>query len=258
MSQIAFGVVGSVADLARRGYRAVDADVWREFAFVSASAYSLALPRREAVVARPDDGHLPVVLVHGLGGNRGTFWPLRLYLRAHGRRRIYSFGFPKGTVEEIAAALVDFVDDVLRANGEKRVDIVCHSLGGLVARYALQRLGLKRKVGTLVTLATPHGGTHAARYVNTVLTRPLRPDSNLLKGLNGENLSRAPWRFFAVMSDRDIYVVPKEGMRHEAAETIFLPGLSHAEHLVSPRVFRTVLECLDADECRRGAFTDLR
>jgi len=36
-------------------------------------SYSLLLPRREHVVDRGADEFLPIVLVHGLGGNRGAW-----------------------------------------------------------------------------------------------------------------------------------------------------------------------------------------
>ena len=64
-----------------RLFEKVNPDVWRELGYVTASSYSLMLPRREQVVDRGADGFLPIVLVHGLGGNRGLWWPLRLFLR---------------------------------------------------------------------------------------------------------------------------------------------------------------------------------
>jgi triacylglycerol esterase/lipase EstA (alpha/beta hydrolase family) len=222
----------------------VNPDVYREAGFTAIQAYSLVLPRREAVRALPSDGFPPLVLVHGLGGNRGTWLPLRLFLRALGRRRVYAFGYEQGTIQEHAERLAAFVGEVLAATGEPRADVVAHSLGGIVARYAVQRLGLAAKVGTLVTLASPHGGTYAACYANTALTRALRPDSAVLADLNAGDPAAFPVRLVAVYSDRDVYVVPKERMTHPAAENLFLPGLSHTQHLVSARVFRAVAEAL--------------
>jgi pimeloyl-ACP methyl ester carboxylesterase len=219
----------------------VNPDVWREAAFVSASAYSLFIPRREDVVDRAPDGGLPIVLVHGLGGNRGAWTPLRLFLRLHGRRRIFAFGFEEGTLEKIAADLKQFVETVQRVCGEAQVDIVAHSLGGLAARYAIQRLGMAPAVRTLITLATPHRGTYAAHYANTPLTLVLRPESPVLQDLNADDFSQTGIRFTSIGSDRDVYVVPKEMTVHPAAENVFVPGISHSQHLVAPRVFREVL-----------------
>jgi triacylglycerol lipase len=219
----------------------VDADVWREFGYVSLSAYSLAMPRRERIAARRDDGRPPVVLVHGLGGNRGCFTPLRMFLRAVGFARVYSFGYESQAIPEVSASLVEFVHEILETTGESQVDIVAHSLGGVVSRYAIQRLGLARQTRTLVTLASPHQGTFVARYLNTPQVNALRPESELLRELNEGGLRGLGVRFVAMYSDRDIYVLPKEHMTHPDAENIFLPGLSHSQFLIAPSVLREVV-----------------
>jgi hypothetical protein len=237
------GMCGAARALGRTARAAVDAvnpDVWREVGFVSLSAYSLALPKREAVADRGPDDRLPVVLVHGLGGNRGTWTPLRLFLQLHGHRRIYAFGFEGGEIEQHAADLKQFVAAVRAATGADQVDVVAHSLGGLISRWAIQRLDMAPWVRILITLATPHQGTHAAHYANTSLTVPMRPDSALLRELNGDDWTRTGVRLTAVCSDRDVYVVPREMMTHPAAENVFLPGLSHSQYLLSARVFRVV------------------
>jgi pimeloyl-ACP methyl ester carboxylesterase len=222
----------------------VSPDVWRELGYVTMLSYSLLLPRREQVVDRGPDEFLPIVLVHGLGGNRGAWLPFRLFLRINGHRRIYAFGYEEGTVEEHAGDLKDFVDGVLRRTGEAQVDIVAHSLGGIIARYAIQRLGMSVAVRTLVTLAAPHQGTYAARYANTTLTRSLRPESDLIRDLNADDLESCPMRFFSIFSNRDVYVVPAERMTHPAAENVFVPDVSHSQYLVSPKVFKAVASCL--------------
>jgi len=47
--------------------------------------------------------------------------------------------------------------------GEEKVDIVAHSMGGLVATWLLKRLDLGRRVRRVVTLGTPHRGVALAR-----------------------------------------------------------------------------------------------
>jgi pimeloyl-ACP methyl ester carboxylesterase len=248
------GSIGKIRDAAKkigagigRLVDKVNPDVWRELGYVTVSSYSLILPRRELVVDRGADGFLPILLVHGLGGNRGLWWPLRLFLRMNGHRRVYAFGYEDGTIERHAEDLKGFVDQVLQTTGEAQVDIVAHSLGGLISRYAIQRLGLSERVRTLVTLATPHQGTYAARYANTTLTRSLRPNSDVIQDLNGDDLAGYPMQFFSIYSNRDVYVVPLEGMTHPAARNVFLPDVSHSQYLVSPQVFRVVASCLSTE-----------
>ena len=54
------------------------------------------------------------------------------------------------------------VRDAVRALGPGRVHLVAHSMGGLDARFALAHLGLAAYAESLVTVATPHGGTPIA------------------------------------------------------------------------------------------------
>ncbi len=228
-----------------KAWHAVNPDVWHELGCVSLSAYSLFLPRREDVFDRPGGYRTPVVLVHGLGGSRGAWWPMRLYLHAHGRRRLYAFGYEGGSIEEHAGALAGFVSRVLAVTGEERVDIVAHSLGGIIARFAIQRMGLAPHVRTLVTLATPHQGTYAAHYANTDLTRPLRPQSDVIRDLNADDFSALGVDLVCVCSDRDIYVVPPQNMAHPSGRVMTVNGVSHSQHLISTRVFRLVARTLD-------------
>ena len=237
-------VKGGVGNLLGR----VNPDVWRELAFASATSYSLLFPKREEIAECEPDGFAPLVLVHGLGGNRGVWWPLRLFLRLHGHRRVWAFGYEEGTVQDHAGDLLRFVEEVLSVTGEERVDVVAHSLGGIIARYAVQRLGMGPAVRTLVTLATPHQGTWAAQWANTTLTRPLRPDSEMIADLNGEDLSDYGIRLVALHSDRDVYVVPARMMTHPDAENVFVPGVSHTQFLLAPSVFREVAKRLETVE----------
>ncbi|MFA5785600.1 MAG: peptidoglycan DD-metalloendopeptidase family protein [Actinomycetota bacterium] len=68
-----------------------------------------------------------------------------------------------------AAALLDQLRAIHAAHPEAAVDIVAHSQGGLVARYALMLAGATNpdlpRVAHLVTLATPHGGADLAELV---------------------------------------------------------------------------------------------
>ncbi|MDP8255470.1 MAG: alpha/beta fold hydrolase [Candidatus Alcyoniella australis] len=222
----------------------VNPDVWRELACVSSMAYTLVIPKRERVIARDDDGRTPVVLVHGMGGNRGTWTMLRAFLRLTGHRRIYAMGYEDGSVEELAERLTEFVESVREVTGEDQVDVVAHSLGGLITRYAIQRLGMDGHVRKLITLATPHQGSYTAEYADTVQTRQLRPGNPLLKDLNSDDWSRYSTPLICICSDRDVYVVPNELMRHPQGENLFVPNLAHTQYLISPAVFRLVAQSL--------------
>ncbi|MGE3062944.1 MAG: esterase/lipase family protein [bacterium] len=55
-----------------------------------------------------------------------------------------------------AEHLCKFIDKVLAATGASKVNLVCHSMGGLVARAALIGYGYSSKVYKIITVGTPH------------------------------------------------------------------------------------------------------
>lgn len=152
----------------------------------------------------------PIVLVHGILDNRSVFTVLRRTLRRRGFGSVHAvnYSFWTGDVRAAAHQLGRHVDAVREQTGAERVHVVGHSLGGLIARYHVQRMGGSAAVDTLVTLGTPHGGTRTAHLLPTPLARQLRPGSTLL-----EELARpAPGcrtRFLVVWSRLDQMIVPQ-------------------------------------------------
>ena len=55
-----------------------------------------------------------------------------------------------------AKRLAEFIDKVLQATGANKVDIVAHSMGGLVARVAIKNYGCASKVRKLIMVGTPN------------------------------------------------------------------------------------------------------
>ncbi|WP_255649867.1 triacylglycerol lipase [Frankia sp. ArI3] len=146
--------------------------------------------QRGLLVRAPDAAGTPILLVHGLVDNRSVFVRLHHQLRRRGFRRVRAVELPlwTTTVEEGARVLADAVAAAAGDGG--RVHIVAHSLGGLVARYHVQRMGGDRQVDTLITLATPHGGTRLAELVPRALPYP--PARPVTAGLAAAGRARPP------------------------------------------------------------------
>ncbi|MEE1927982.1 alpha/beta fold hydrolase [Streptomyces sp. TRM 70351] len=160
-------------------------------------------------------GPRPVVLVHGFVDNRSVFTLLRRSLTRHGWHRVTCVNYSPLTwdVRSAAAALGEHVADVCERTGQPAVDVVGHSLGGLIARYYVQRLGGDAHVHTLVSLGTPHAGTRAVPALSVhPLVRQMRPGSGLLTELAGP----APGcrtRFVSFWSEDDQVMAPVETAR---------------------------------------------
>jgi len=112
------------------------------------------LPRERFDPAAPHP--TPVVLVHGFLGDPSNFLVLRSFLSSYGVRSFASFSYgPRLDHQRLAPRLGQMIARVCRETGSPRVDVVGHSLGGLVARYLVE-LGDGCRIGRLVTLGSPY------------------------------------------------------------------------------------------------------
>ena len=177
-----------------------------------------------------------VVLVPGYLANRSCFLPMRAYLRARGVKQILAYDYAGSDgIEQAALGLRDYLRRYVRGG---RIDLVCHSLGGLVARAYLQELGGARRVDRCITLGTPHRGTYNAYWVDSRIGRELRPDSALLARLAGSRGAAAGVRVSSIVGGSDNIILPRVFAADEDTELVGEMG--HLGLLFSPRVFKAV------------------
>ncbi|WP_327293220.1 esterase/lipase family protein [Streptomyces sp. NBC_01198] len=177
--------------------------------------------------------HPPVLLLHGFVDNRSTFAVLRRSLHHHGWTQVQALNYSPliGDIRTAAELLGRHVEEICAQSGRRRVDIVGHSLGGLIARYYVQCLGGDRRIRTLVTLGTPHAGTRAVPALAPhPIIRQMRPGSDVLTELAGPAPS-CRTRFVAFWSDLDQLMIPVEAAQlvHPdlPAENVKVSGVGH-------------------------------
>ncbi|MFF5854669.1 esterase/lipase family protein [Streptomyces sp. NPDC012751] len=213
---------------------------------------SAALPAAGGAARLPVRPIPPVVLLHGFIDNRSVFVLLRRALAQHGGQRVESLNYSPLTCDiRIAAELLArHIEEICERTGSARVDIVGHSLGGLIARYYAQCLGGDLRVRTLVTLGTPHSGTRVAPLADAhPIVRQMRPGSAVI-----EELARpAPGcrtRFVSFWSDLDSLMDPLETacLEHPDLDTrnVRVSGIGHLALPVHPAVAAGIREALDA------------
>jgi pimeloyl-ACP methyl ester carboxylesterase len=245
------GVGGWVGQSAAAAYRAVDPDLRHQLAQLPVVGLTLLAPSSARVEPLPDDGHRPVVFVAGLGGTRGNFLPLRWLLWLAGRRRTYALACDTTqTIDRMAVGFAAFVQQVVRRNklppGAK-VDVVAHSMGGLIARLAIEDERVRSRIGTLVTMGTPHSGSHLARFGAFANAINLRPESAVVARLEAQ----VPWRgppsqprLVCLWSRADVIVLPAGSARVEGAENVELTGFTHYSYLLDPTAAPRLLAAL--------------
>ncbi|MFG1669809.1 lipase family alpha/beta hydrolase [Streptomyces sp. Y7] len=214
-----------------------------------------ALPSDTAKL--PTETSPPVVLLHGFIDNRSVFVLLRRNLAQHGRHQVESLNYSPLTCDIRTAAelLGRHIEGICERTGSSRVDVVGHSLGGLIARYYVQRLGGDHRVRILVTLGTPHSGTRVVPLANAhPIVRQMRPGSPVLEEL----ASPAPGcrtHFVSFWSDLDHLMDPLETacIDHPdlLAQNVRVSGVGHLALPVHPAVATGIRQALDAT--RTGA-----
>ena len=98
----------------------------------------------------------PVIFVHGIGAG-ASVWK-QLAIPDHQTFYI-SFSEKYADPQKLVPELAQFIDKVLHKTKQDKVILVCHSMGGLIARQYLTEYPHLHKVGKLILLSTPNLGT---------------------------------------------------------------------------------------------------
>jgi pimeloyl-ACP methyl ester carboxylesterase len=192
------------------------------------------------------NGPRPIVVLHGYAMNRANFLPLAYRLARTGLGPI--FGFEYWTLGRTAAAarqLAWFVEQVQTVTGAPQVDVIGHSMGGVVGRYYVQLLGGDGAVANLVTLGSPHLGTDVSEFGIGHPTRELLVGSNLVQRLAAAPPPRDT-RVLTIFSHADALVPAHTQLALDIprAERIIYDDLGHVALLGSRRVARDIIKRL--------------
>jgi triacylglycerol lipase len=204
------------------------------------------LEARSLVALSPEVAWTPIVLVHGYFHNHSAFLMMRRSLRRAGFQYVHSMNYNPLTadVPTLAERLGEEVERVRDATGAEHVQIVGHSMGGMVARTYVQMFGGEDTVDTVITLGTPHRGTHVARLGPGLAAAQLRPGSSFLRSIE-ESSRPTPVRWISFYSDLDAMVIPASSGKlvHPALKAVNVRtrDTGHLSLLVSGEVLTGII-----------------
>jgi triacylglycerol lipase len=192
----------------------------------------------------------PILLVHGIIDNHAIFTVMERALRRHGFQTLsaFDYGLLTRDIPRAAVRLGDAIEKLCAATGYERIQVIGHSLGGLIARYYVQRLAGDRRVHTLVTLGTPHQGTQLAWAAPLLsLVRQLTPNSSVIQEL-AEPAPGCRTRFVVFYSDIDHLIVPSRNARLDHPDlnvrNIAVRGVGHLSMVNNGRIAFTIAGAL--------------
>lgn len=189
----------------------------------------------------------PVVFVHGYFQNRADFWWMARQFRKTSRGPLYGFNYPWwDSVDNNTPRLSRFVDRVCAETGAAKVDLVAHSLGGLVILEYTHSPAGEGKVAHCITIGTPHDGV---KWRGPILGRV----GNELRG--GEFAAARRDRTvisptLSVYSTHDNIVHPPttSQLSGRGGDDVAVEGLGHLSLLYSPEVVRVLMEFIERDD----------
>ena len=216
---------------------------WR--ALLTDNLYYLPFERH---VLRPDPLPTPVprtptILVHGYMSNRGYFRPLVRRLEGEGVGPVHAptFRVLFNSIEHFAGELHEEIERIAGGSAQPRVNLVCHSMGGLAARQYLREHGAAR-VAKLVTIGSPHNGTTLASMGLGLNARQMHTRSDFLSALSASEAADPPAvDATSIYSTHDNLVSPQDTSRLGWARNVAIPGVGHVAILASERTFEVVL-----------------
>ena len=172
-------------------------------------------------------GETPVLLLHGLFVNKASWFWFKYRLRQQGFNNVVTMNLSSWHNEEVLTELVaKKVDELRHQVGVNKINIVGHSMGGLIARNYIQLRGGSDKVERLICLGSPHHGSKLAAFTLDPLGKLLVPNSDFLQRLNQapipENVATTN-----IYTCKDNMVLPNESCQIPWAQNIALDRMGH-------------------------------
>lgn len=191
----------------------------------------------------------PVIAVHGYTQNRVDFLGLARACARAGVGPLYGINYPWfGTIHGNAARLARFIERVRRETGAQRVDLVAHSLGGLVAMEYLHTAG-SAHVRRIVTIASPHAGVPWQGPILGAAGDSMRAGSPFLVERSSKPV---PVPCLSVYSTHDNIVHPPatSELAHRGGQDRAFEHMGHLSILFEQDVLLAVVEFLRAPDAR--------
>lgn len=205
--------------------------------------------RRDATFEEMSSASPPVLIIHGFLGTRGSMYMLERRLVQDGFVCV-SFNLGTLNVRDIrrSAFLIHRkIERILAQTPSQRIDIIGHSMGGLIGLYYVKKLGGSARVRKLIMLGTPVRGTWIA--LAGVLTLGLWSTSSwqlLPRSRFLDELAQGPMppgvEVTTIAAARD-WVVPLPTTRLTGASAATVP-LGHSSLVLSEDVYRRVIHTL--------------
>jgi pimeloyl-ACP methyl ester carboxylesterase len=206
--------------------------------------------RKRASFEHINDKSRPILLIHGFMGTRGSMFPLEERLIEDGYT-VFSFNLGLINTRDIRRSAFQIhrkIEAILAQTALEEIDIIGHSMGGLIGLYYVKKLGGARRVRRLIMMGTPVNGTWVALAGIATMgafsasTWQLLPRSRFLDELHQGQLPDGV-EVHTLTAVRD-WVCPPKSTRLRGARAHSIT-LGHSSLVISPEVYRHIISILE-------------
>ncbi|MFN6569842.1 triacylglycerol lipase [Dendronalium sp. ChiSLP03b] len=187
----------------------------------------------------------PVLLVHGIDDTGAVFYHMTAYLRQLGWS-VHTIDLMPNNGDVGLDVLAKQVADYVAANFtiDQPLDLIGFSMGGIVSRYYVQRLGGINRVQRFITISSPHHGTIIAYASQRPGCLQMRPNSAFIQDLNSDAAMLRHLNFTSIWTPYDLMIVPTRSSQLPVGKEVILPVALHSWMLTDSRCMTTVAAAL--------------
>lgn len=192
----------------------------------------------------------PILLVHGIFDTGKRFSTMQAALCARGLNKVRAMNIvPRDasiSMEAMAAQVQAEVQAFQQSTGAEKVDIVAFSMGALVVRCFLQKMGGRTDIRRFVSISGPHHGTWTAYLGWNAGSRQMQPGSVFLQELNSQS---DPWgdvKVFSFWTPYDRTIIPPSSSILPHAQNRTFNVLIHHWMLSDKQVIQAVAGAFEA------------
>jgi triacylglycerol lipase len=200
--------------------------------------------------AHPASPPPPVLLVHGLHDTASGLGTMKEHLERAGWPVVRTASLEPNDgsvgVPDMARQVARAAEALRAETGAARIDVVGFSMGALVTRFWLQRLGGRDQVRRFVSISGPHAGTMMAYLQPGEGVKQMRPRSQLLRTLARDPTPFGEVEVYAFWTPLDLIIVPAVSSRLPGSTERTFPVLLHHWMRDDARVIGELIEVLGA------------
>ncbi|NET42933.1 triacylglycerol lipase [Okeania sp. SIO2B3] len=189
----------------------------------------------------------PVLLIHGIFDTIRIFDRMSRYLKNLGWD-VYSLNLVPNYgilgLDKLAQQVDDYISKTFPPN--QPLDLIGFSMGGIVSRYYVQRLGGIERVERFITISSPHNGTLTAYALNLAAPKQMRPKSDFMEDLNQDIALLEQINFTSIWTPYDAMILPARSSQIPVGRDIKINVLLHAWMVSDEKVFKVIVEELKA------------